>query len=73
MKAKLRTQTLRAEVEGPISSCIVDLLRFVRDRRMRGAILVAMEELHREMSVAEDEKALAAADFAAGRAPPIPG
>jgi hypothetical protein len=60
MKAKLRTATVKAEVEGPISACIVDLLRFVRDATTREKILDEMMALHVEMTKDAAARALAA-------------
>lgn len=53
MRAKLHTKTLKAEVEGPIEACIVDLLRFVRSATAREKILAQMEMLHAEMTADE--------------------
>jgi hypothetical protein len=59
-KVKLRTATLKAELEGSINGCIVDLLRFVRVRAEREKILQDMQALHLRMC--EDEPGPAKAD-----------
>ena len=60
-KVRLRTATVKAELEGPITACAVDLLRFVRDRAAREKVLERMREVHADMCEREDEKARQAA------------